>query len=157
MHTAIFYNKIQGWHILMTSIFQYMSKCKLDLKLITADTNKSNKISDMLYQSSTNHVQIRHILVWQQTFTNMHSIGQCSSLTTAFALQTEITLIQQSHGVATKGNYTTPMLMLSTNGASENYYYWINFHKPITNILKINCCQPFLSSVSCTTSDLQWQ
>jgi len=70
MHTAIFYNKIQGWHILMPSIFQYMSKCK-DLKLrhITADTNKPNKISDMLYQSSTNHVQIRHILVWQQTFT----------------------------------------------------------------------------------------
>jgi len=53
----------------MTSIFQYMSKCKLDLKLITADTNKSNKISDMLYQSSTNHVKIRHILVRQQTFT----------------------------------------------------------------------------------------
>jgi len=99
----------------MPSIFQYMSKCK-DLKLrhITADTNKPNKISDMLYQSSTNHVQIRHILVWQQPLLRMHSIGQCSSLITAFTLQTEIS-INDSH---TKRRATSVATSLAVLGRS---------------------------------------
>jgi len=65
----------------------------------------SIKAAQTMYKSGTFWYDNKPLL-------RMHSIGQCSSLITAFTLQTEITLIQQSHGVATKGNYTTTTSML---------------------------------------------